>query len=383
MRIILIFSFLFLSQFSIGQKTNDYLIIDNKVAKIPDSLTTTTSGIANYINTNFKSESEKIRAVFYWTASNISYDVPNMYEPNYLDSSQEKINNTLKSRKGVCIHYAEIFNDIANKVDVKTRIISGYTKQDGKVASIGHAWCASKIDGKWFLFDPTWASGFIEGQKFTKKLNNSFFKAEPSKMIASHMPFDYLWQFLNSPITNQEFISGKMDAKKAKINFEFETEIDNYEKLSDGDKAFETSKRIEKSGLLNKMITDYNNEEKKVFTVFRQNKNIEKLNLISADFNEAISYLNDFILFRNKRFKPTQSDEVIKKMIQDVKEKFIKCKDDVYTIGSVGTENSSNLNSLKRLILDALDKTKEQEDFVKEYLSKGYLGRKIMFTNLK
>ena len=383
MRIILIFSFLFLSQFSIGQKTNDYLIIDNKVAKIPDSLTTTTSGIANYINTNFKSESEKIRAVFYWTASNISYDVPNMYEPNYLDSSQEKINNTLKSRKGVCIHYAEIFNDIANKVDVKTRIISGYTKQDGKVASIGHAWCASKIDGKWFLFDPTWASGFIEGQKFTKKLNNSFFKAEPSKMIASHMPFDYLWQFLNSPITNQEFISGKMDANKPKINFEFETEIDNYEKLSDGDKAFETSKRIEKNGLLNKMITDYNNEEKKVFTVFRQNKNIEKLNLISADFNEAISYLNDFIMYRNKRFKPTQSDEVIKKMIQDVKEKFTKCKDDVYTIGSVGTENSSNLNSLKRLILDALDKTKEQEDFVKEYLSKGYLGRKIMFTNLK
>ena len=28
-------------------------------------------------------------------------------------------------------------------------------------------------------------------------------------MIASHMPFDYLWQFLNSPMTNQEFISGK------------------------------------------------------------------------------------------------------------------------------------------------------------------------------
>ena len=51
--------------------------------KIPDSLTTSTSGIANYINENFKSEDEKIRAVFYWTASNISYDVPNMYEPKF------------------------------------------------------------------------------------------------------------------------------------------------------------------------------------------------------------------------------------------------------------------------------------------------------------
>ena len=55
-----------------------------------------------------------------------------------------------------------------------------------------------------------------------------------------------------------------MDCKKPKINFDFETaEIDNYEKLSDGDKAFEASKRIEKNGLLNKMIRDYNNEEKK------------------------------------------------------------------------------------------------------------------------
>ena len=383
MRIISILSFLILSQFSIGQKANDYLNIDKKMTKIPDSLTTSTSGIAGYINANFKSEAEKIRAAFYWTASNISYDVPNMYEPNYLDSPQEKIANTLKSRKGVCIHYAEVYNDIANKIGIKTYIVGGYTKQDGKIAPISHAWCASIIDGKWFLFDPTWSAGYIEGQKFIKKLNNSFFRVEPSKMVTSHIPFDYLWQFLNSPVTNQEFISGKMDVNKPKINFEFETEIDNYEKLSDEDKAFEASKRIEKNGLLNKMITDYYNEKKKEFTVLRQNKNIEKLNLISADFNEGISYLNDFILFRNKRFKPTQSDEIIKKMIQDVKDKFTKCKDNVYSIGSVGTENSSNLNSLKRLILDALDKTKEQEDFVNEYLSKGNLGRKIMFTNLR
>ena len=383
MRIILIVSFLFTAQFSIGQKANDYLVIDTKVAKIPDSLTATTSEIASYISSNFKTENEKVRAIYYWTASYISYDVPNMYEPNYLDSPQEKITNTLKSRKGVCIHYAEVFNDIANKTGIKTYIIGGYTKQDGKIAPISHAWCASKIDGKWFLFDPTWGSGYINGQKFIKKMNNSFYKVEPSKMIASHIPFDYLWQFLNSPTTNQEFISGKMEVNKPKTNFEFEKEIDNYEKLSDGDKAFEASKRIEKNGLLNKMITDYFNEKKKQFTVIRQNKNIEKLNIISADFNQGISYLNDFIMYRNKRFKPTQSDEMIKKMIQDVKDKFTKCKDEVYTIGSVGTENSSNLNSLKRLILEAIDKTKEQEDFVNEYLSKGNLGRKIMFTNLR
>lgn len=374
---------LFFAQFSIGQTATDYSIIDKKIALIPDNLTTTTSGIASYINSNFKTETEKIRATFYWTASNISYDIPNMNQPNNMDSSQEKIAKTLESKKGVCIHYAEAFNDIATKVGVKTYIISGYTKQLGQVAPISHAWCVSKIDGKWFVFDPTWGAGFIDGKKFTKKINNSFFKADPNKMIASHMPFDYLWQLLNSPLTNQEFISGKTDATKGKINFDYQTEIEKYEKLSDADKAFECAARVQKNGLLNTMIVDYYNLKKKEFTVLNQNKSVEKLIAITAEFNEAISYLNDFIVFRNKRFKPKQSDETLKGMIQEVKDRFNKCKEDVYNVGSVSPENTANLNSLKNSILEAIEKTKEQENFLKDYLSKGALGRKLMFTNLK
>jgi transglutaminase-like putative cysteine protease len=67
-----------------------------------------TDAIANYINANFKTETDKIRAVFYWTASNISYDVPGMFDLNVNETVPEKIAKTLKKRKGVCAHYAVV-----------------------------------------------------------------------------------------------------------------------------------------------------------------------------------------------------------------------------------------------------------------------------------
>ena len=380
MRIILMYTIMLLSQFSIGQSAANYSYVDNKMVSIPENSTTTTSGIADYINSNFTNQDEKIRAIYYWITSNISYDVPNMYAQNNLDSPEVKIANTLKTRKGVCIHYAEVFNDIANKVAVKSYIVGGYTKQFDQVATISHAWNISQIDGKWFLFDATWGAGFVDGKKFVKKQNNTYFKRVPDRMIVNHMPYDYLWQLLNEPLTNSEFISGKSDSEKPKMNFDYNAEIEKYENLTDADKAFEASKRIEKNGLSNKLIQEYYNLKKTEFTVINQNKSVEKLVAITANFNEAISYLNDFILFRNKRFKPAQSDETLKRMMKDLKDKMNKCKDDVYNVGSVSSENAANLNSLKRSILAGIEKTKEQDDFLKEYLIKGTIGRKMMFT---
>jgi transglutaminase/protease-like cytokinesis protein 3 len=306
-----------------------------------------------------------------------------MFEPNGVETSDEKIAKALTKRKGVCIHYAEVFNSVANKSGIKTYIIPGYTKQFGKVAPISHAWCISKVDGKWFVFDPTWGAGYLEGKKYVKKMNNTFFKADPAKMINSHMPFDYLWQLLNEPVTNQEFISGKPDAAKPKMNFDFAAEIENYDKLSDSEKAFQASQRIEKNGLLNNLILDFYDSKKKEFTVLNQNKSVDKLNAVSDLLNETISYLNDFILFRNRKFKPKQSDETLQKMMQDIKDKMKKCQEDVYKVGQVSSENATMYNQLKRHILETSDKVKEQENFLNEYLSKGSLGRKLMFTNLR
>lgn len=382
MRKIVAFVFLFLSVLSVAQTKNPYADIDTKISKIPVELTNSTTGIAKFITDNFKTDAEKIRAVFYWTATNISYDVPNMFAPNQLETVQEKIEKTLKTKKGVCIHYAEVFNDISNKIGIKCRIIEGYTKQNGKVDNLSHAWCAAKIDNKWFVFDPTWGSGGIINGKFVRKLNNTYFKSEPSKIIASHMPFDYMWQFLNYPVTNAEFYGGNTQLDKTKKYFDFEKEIALYYKISENDQLFESAARIEKNGLKNAMILEYYNMTKKQWNNTMQNANIDKLNVVVNEYNEALLLLNDFIMYRNKKFKPTFPDEKIQQMIQAPREKLAKCQNDIFKIGTVGSENASNMSSLKRNIAEALIQADEHAAFVKEYLSKSKLIRKTMFSKV-
>lgn len=373
------FLFLFFSSFSYCQ----YEVVDNKMAQIPDSITTSTTKIAEYISSNFKTPNDKIRAAFIWTATNISYDVVNMLNQDPTQTEDTKIKSALETKKGVCMHYAAVFNDLANKIGVRTYVVQGYTKQYGKIATLGHAWCASQLDGKWFLFDPTWGSGYVENQKYVKKLDNSYFKVEPSKFIFEHMPFDYIWQFLPTPVTNIEFNGGKNDPKKAKIICDFQVQIDRFDGLSESDKDFEAAERIEKNGLINKLIVEQYNYRKKNFTILKQNTNIDKLNAVVINYNEAIGLLNDFSRFRFNKFKPEQSDELLKKNMQDLLDKMNKCKEDVYNIGSVGAENTSNLMKLKKSILEAVDQTEKQKTFLDTYLSKGLVGRKLMMSKYR
>lgn len=383
MKYTLFVSLFLISVLSFGQAGAGYALIDKKMMAIPNHFTYSTDSIAKYINNNFKTENDKIRAVFYWTASNISYDVKNMFTVNFEETDQDRITKSLKSKKGICINYALIFNEISNKIGIQSYVISGYTRQNGKVGDdLSHAWCAAKIDNKWYLFDPTWGSGFVNKGTYTKKINNYYFKTEPNKIITSHIPFDYLWQFLNYPITNNEFYLSKTQIDKTKKYFDFEKEIAKQSNLSEIDQLFESSERIEKNGLKNALIREEYQNKKKQLTYLRQNGNIEKMNAVVTEMNEAVVLLNDFIIYRNNKFKPALPDEQINDMIQKPREKLLKCQNDIYKIGSTGSENASNMNSMKKSIETNLALAEEQAAFVKNYLSKSKIVRKTMFSKV-
>lgn len=380
MRIILLILGLFFAISNFAQTSN--ALVDAKIAKIPSNLCHSTADIADFVKSNFKSENDKIRAIFYWTASNISYDYKNSLSIDYNTTPQEKIKNVLETKKGVCSHYAAIFNDIANKAGIKSCVIEGYTKQYGVVATLSHAWCAAKIDGIWWLFDPTWGAGYIDKGNFVRKRNDFYCKVAPSKLIASHIPFDYLWQFLNYPVTNQEFIDGKTQINKAKSYYDFGVEIEKNEELSAVAKASDVLVRIEKNGVKNNLIREMVLFKKKELEMYRNNNAVDKLNLISAEYNEAIVLFNDFVFYRNKQFKPVLPDEVLKGMIETPKNKFLNCQNLIYTVGLLDPKNVPNVKALQKAIDEIILKVEEQEKFVKEYLSKGKGARRAMFTKV-
>ena len=183
--ILLITSIVLLSLSLPAQKpaANEYAAVDKKALQMPDSLTLNTNDIAAYINANFKTEKDKARAIFIWIASNIQYDIDNMFAINFYEPKAEKIAKPLKTRKGICENYAALFTDICSKSGIKSYLIEGYTKQNGFTDYIPHAWCAAKIDSNWFMFDPTWGSGYVNNGKFYRKINNDYYKVNPLQLI--------------------------------------------------------------------------------------------------------------------------------------------------------------------------------------------------------
>lgn len=373
---------LFFSILSFGQANVGYALIDAKMSAIPANASASTEEIAKYIIANFKTENDKIRAVFFYTTSNLSYDVANMFTVNSDETPQDRILKALKTKKGICWDYALIYNEIANLVGVKSVVIQGYTKQNGKVDTMAHAWCASKIGNKWYLFDPTWGSGYVNNNKYTPKINNIHYKVDPAKMINSHMPFDYLWQFMNYVITNQEFIIGKTQIDKTKKIFDFESEITKYEALPKMDQYFESAQRIEKNGIKNQLISQAYTYAKSSWNYERETENNTKFNQIVSQYNAAIVELNDFIYYRNNKFKPAISDEELKEKIESPKKKFLNCQELLNNLGKVDSGNLQNVNSMKSGLIGTLKQAEEQEVFVTTYLSKSKLVRKTMFSKV-
>ena len=378
--ILLIYTLL-LPQKIVAQKkvVNEFAAIDKKALQLPDSLTKNTGDIAKYINANFTTDNEKARAIFIWLATNIRYDMDNMFAINFYEKREDKISKPLSTRKGICENYATLFSDICTKTGIKSYVVEGFTKQNGFTDYIPHAWCAAKIDDAWFIYDPTWGSGYVNGGKFIKKINNDYYKVSPSTIIKSHIPFDYLWQFLNYPITNQEFYSGETNENKTKPFFNFTDSISVYEKQNEIDQLISSGNRIEKNGVRNSMIFDRLRHIKLEIENDRQNKNADAYNLAARHYNESINKMNDFIYYKNKQFKPARPDNEIQNMLDSAGMELKEARLKLLQINSDETNTVSMVKQLTKSIDDAATLLKEQNDWLKEYVSKGKLGRKSMF----
>ena len=378
-----IFYFLLLPIVAFSQVKNTYLSVEKLMRSIPENETNSVQEIAKYIQANFKGEEFQIKAAHFYVASTISYDVAYNFSTELLSSDEDFVTKALTSKKGVCIHYAKLLKAIVDELNYPCEIIAGYTKQNNQIAKLSHAWCAIKFkDNNWYIFDPTWDSGFVNNGKFTRNLGSKYYKQLPIARLKTDMPFDYLWQFSKEPISNQEFYNGKTFEGKPKINFNYQTEIDKYLKLSLIDQAFEASERIERNGLLNNLILEEYNFKKNVFSVTQQNTNIQKLNEIIEEYNIAITLLYDFIIYRNKEFTPAYSDGILLEMVKTPREQLEKTKKQIFSLGTVGKEHASNFNALKGAISDAEKQAQEQAAFVKEYVSKSKKDRKKMFRKI-
>lgn len=372
--------FLFFQTIVLAQDKSFYTDVEKTMQAIPGSQTKSTKEIATYIKEKFTAKDLQIKAAYYYVIATISYDITHEFTVNLVISDDDMVSKTIASKKGVCIHYAKFFKDIVSNLGFNCQIISGYTKQNNVVADQSHAWTAIQMkDENWYAFDPTWDSGFIQNKKFVRKLNSKYYKTKPLEMLKSHMPFDYMWQFLNYPITEQDFIATTLVQDKNQKSFDYKETINTFLTLSENDQLTALKARMVKTGYKTKLAKERFDILKKQLEVFSLNANIKGLNEISEKYNEGITLLNEFVFYRNAQFRPAKKDQEILEMITKPLLIFEDCNDKIYKLGFVGQDNLYDLNKFKRSLLDIIETVKKHQTFVKDYLTKNEKERKKMF----
>jgi transglutaminase/protease-like cytokinesis protein 3 len=363
---------------ALPEPPNPFAKIDKKALLIPDSLTKSTEAISSYINANFHLNQDKVRAAFIWVASNIRYDVPNMYAINYYEKKEDKIAKPLQTREGICENYAALFTDICQKAGIPAFVIEGYVKLDNQVSNLSHAWCVARIDTSWCLFDPTWASGYVSNGKFVPKINNAFYQANPTNFIQAHMPFDCIWQLLYYPINFADFNDGKIRENPGRAFFNFPDSISIYEKQNQNERNEASYTRIDNNGTKNAQVFNR-------LLFLRQSIEEAKINRYNeavADYNDAIGSFNEFIRYRNKQFTPVRPDVEIQAMLDSASSPYNQAKMKLSQIKNPGPNITSSIGPLEKQMNDFSKQLEEQKEWLAKYFSKGKSGRKGMFTKV-
>lgn len=204
-------------------KRVDFSTIDAR-AEIIDSNSPDT--LAHLLTNPYTAELEKVRSIFYWVASHISYNTIR-YQPkpiNYIDDGVAASYDldtiyktldlrvsemTLKRRHAFCDGYARLFKTLCDKAGIKSVVISGYARTgfNTKQFHCNHKWNAVMIDGNWYLLDATWASGYLSfsGNNFIHDFNENYFLTPPQYFIKDHYPAEIRWTLLPNPPTLSEF----------------------------------------------------------------------------------------------------------------------------------------------------------------------------------
>jgi len=191
--------------------------MQNTEASTPDSL-------ARIVSSLYTSELEKVRAIYSWITSHITYNT-GIYKPRRaflaypmdpLDTAavwpsgdEMTARKVMFRREAVCDGYSRLFKVVCQYSGIKAEIINGYGRTNtgsNRKFRTNHIWNAVRIDSNWHLLDVTWAAGHLNFMDdFVARQNDFYFLTPPEQFINDHFPEELRWTLLLQPPTPSEF----------------------------------------------------------------------------------------------------------------------------------------------------------------------------------
>ncbi|MFT6126456.1 MAG: transglutaminase/protease-like cytokinesis protein 3 [Flavobacteriaceae bacterium] len=217
--------------------SQDYELVDATISLYPTTCNNPKI-LSKFISRDFTSEEDKLRAIYSWIIQNVAYH-PDEYKKfnykftNYRERNQKEenirnkiINRTVKKGVAVCEGYAMLFERLCELQGIQNYLVRGDTKTNfndiGRSFNRNHMWNVAYIDGKPFLFDPTWGAGKFH-EKFIKEPSFFYYKTDPNLFIKSHYPDVFEDAFVSENISRNDFSNMPLLIKENLVLSDVET----------------------------------------------------------------------------------------------------------------------------------------------------------------
>lgn len=217
MKLVIFFSLLVCGVYSVTAQ--NYEQVDATIQLYPESFDTPEQ-LSKFISRDFFSEEDKVRAIYTWIVNNIAYE-PKEYKQfnynfkNYRERNQKEeatrnkiIERTLQKGIAVCEGYAMLFERLCELQGIKNYLVRGDIKASfsdiGRPFKKNHMWNIATIDGKQYLFDPTWGAGKYNG-KFIKEPTFFYYKTPPKLFFKTHYPAMYEDALIDAVVSKEVF----------------------------------------------------------------------------------------------------------------------------------------------------------------------------------
>lgn len=220
----------FLFSVSIGfAQQSDFKHIDfSKADKIAKTVTSKRlfelNKLTFKLTNNLETDVEKVRAIYVWICTNIAndfslYTLNERKRRNFAKDSiklknwnskfkKKLFKKLLKRKRTICTGYAYLLKEMCTIAGISSKMVNGF----GRTSTVdfsgplmpNHTWNVVKLNKKWYLCDPTWATGisFPEEGKFEFIYNDGYFLTAPKLFFLNHFPLENKYTLLENKDTD-------------------------------------------------------------------------------------------------------------------------------------------------------------------------------------
>lgn len=349
---------------------------------IPEAYTRSADSLALYIDACYDNDTDKAQAIYSWIAHNMTYNVYTTFTSrNEVYSEAKDLQETLRTRTGICKQFALLFKTVAEKVGIPAYIVSGYNKFNGALLPSPHEWCAAKIGAQWYFYDPTFGMGYIDSNsQFVHDPTLKYCHADPRQLIRTHMPYDPIWQLLEQPYRYEEFDKDTYNPQAdPRPVCHFNDSILAYTRQTRSEQLAAGYNRALRNGTPNPLVDYYLELTQANIKIYQQQKVYDIYKEAMKLQNMGADLANDFIRYRRQAFQPEREEDEVRGLLRQASEAASTADSLMHTAGPVPDQYASAMANLQSSIDKLTEQIGDQQAFVELYYSTPSKQRKRLF----